>query len=98
MIADDEEEILIPVGWYEAHQWQRLEEIAPDVKRIWQSYEEWMTVAVRKLSAPPLGGKRYVKVPIDVEQLLQWCQQQGRAVDAHARAEYAAELLEQQLP
>jgi hypothetical protein len=39
-----------------------------------------------------------VKVPIDVEQLLQWCQQQGRTVDAHARAEYAAELLEQQLP
>ncbi len=97
MIADDEEEILIPVGWYEAHQWQRLEEIAPDVKRIWQSYEEWMTVAVRKLSAPPLGGKRYVKVPIDVEQLLQWCQRQGRDVDARARAEYAAELLEQNL-
>ena len=98
MSANDEQEVLIPVGWYQADQWQRLEEIAPDVKRIWQSYEEWMTAAVRKLSAPPPGGKRYVKVPVDVEQLLQWCQRQGRPVDAHARAEYAAELLEQQLP
>jgi len=96
-MSADNEEVLIPVGWYEAQQWQRLEEIAPDVKKIWESYEEWMTVAVRKLSAPTLGGKRYVKVPIDVEQLLQWCQQHGRDVDARARADYAAELLEQQL-
>ena len=33
-MSADNEEVLIPVGWYEAHQWQRLEEIAPDVKKI----------------------------------------------------------------
>jgi len=97
MNANNEQDVLIPVGWYEADQWERLEDIAPDVKKIWDSYEQWMTTAVRKLSAPPLAGKRYVKVPVDVERLLQWCQQQGRSVDARARAEYAADLLQQQL-
>ena len=34
-----------------------------------------------------------MKVEVDVEELLEWCRQQGRPVDAAARAEFAAEKL-----
>ena len=89
------EEAVVAVAWYKPSQWQRLEEIAPDVKEVWESYEQWHAAATRRVTELRRAGQRAQKVNVDVEELLAWCQKQCRAVDAAARAEYAATRLAQ---
>ncbi len=91
--APNDDEAVVAVGWYKPSQWERLEEIAPDVKELWESYEQWHAAMTRRISRRPGQPRRYVKVEIDVEELLEWCRRQGRPVDAAARAEFAAEKL-----
>lgn len=91
--ASNDDEAVVPVAWYKPSQWERLEEIAPDVKEVWQSYEQWHVAMTRRISRRPGEPNRYVKVEVDVEELLAWCRQQDRPVDAAARAEFAAEKL-----
>ena len=95
--APNDNDTVVPVAWYKPSQWQRLEEIAPDVAQTWQSYEQWRTVMTRRTHQAPGQPRRYMKVEIDVEKLLTWCARQERPVDAAARAEFAAEKLTEQL-
>jgi hypothetical protein len=88
---------VVAVAWYRPSQWQRLEEIAPDVKEIWQSYEQWRTSATRRMSQLQRAGQRAQKVEVDVEALAEWCRQSQRPVDVAARAEYAAAKLAEKL-
>ena len=69
---------------------QRLEEIAPDIREMCESYEEWHAGAVRALNGLKRAGRRAEKVTVDVEELLAWCQAGDRPVDAAARSEFAA--------
>jgi hypothetical protein len=88
---------ILAVAWYKPSQWQRLEEIAPDVKEAWGSYEQWHAAATRRINETKRAGRRAEKVELDVEELLAWCRQQDRPVDAATRAEYAAALLAKRL-
>jgi hypothetical protein len=88
---------VVAVAWYRPSQWERLEEIAPDVKEIWQSYEQWRTSATRRMSQLQRAGQRTQKVEVDVEALAEWCRQRQRPVDVAARAEYAAFRLTEEL-
>lgn len=88
---------VVAVAWYRASQWQRLEELAPDIKEIWQSYEQWRTSATRRMSQLQRAGQRAQKVEVDVEALAEWCRQRQRLVDVAARAEYAAAMLAEKL-
>ncbi len=97
MPEQDDEDAVAAVAWYRPSQWDRLEEIAPDVQEIWESYDQWRAAAARRLSGLRMAGKRAEKVEIDVEELLAWCQEQGRPIDAAARAEYAAAKLGEEL-
>ncbi|MGB2821451.1 MAG: hypothetical protein WBF17_10745, partial [Phycisphaerae bacterium] len=92
----NDDEVVVAVGWYKPSQWERLEEIASDIKEIWESYEQWHAAMTRRISRRPGEPRRYVKVEIEVEELLAWCQQRDRPVDAAARAEFAAEKLVEQ--
>ena len=91
--SDNDGDAVIAMAWYKPSQWERLEEIAPDIKQTWQSYEEWHMTATRHLSKLKMSGRPAEKVEIDVEDLLIWCQERDRPVDGAARAEYAAEKL-----
>lgn len=88
---------VVAVAWYRPSQWQRLEELAPDVKEIWQSYEQWRTSAARRMSQLQRAGQQARKVDVDVEALAEWCRQRQRPVDVAARAEYAAAQLAEKL-
>jgi len=95
--AANDADAVVPVAWYKPSQWQRLEEIAPDVAETWQSYEQWRTVMARRTRQVPGQPRRYMKVDVDVEELLAWCTAQERSVDSAARAEFAAAKLTEQL-
>ncbi len=80
------------IAWYRSEQWQRLREISKDANDLEDSYDAWLTEAERVLGSGDLRIP-FEKVDVDVEQLLAWCNENGRPVDAKARAEYVAELL-----
>jgi hypothetical protein len=80
------------VAWYRREQWQRLREISADGDDLEESYEAWLAEAERVFRYGDLSRK-FQKVDVDVEQLLAWCNENGRPVDSKARAHYAAEVL-----
>ena len=93
MSAQQNDEPIVPIAWYKPSQWERLEEIAPDIKQACQSYEDWHAAITRAMNRLRRQGRRAEKVEVDVEELLAWCQAQDRPVDSAARAEYAAARL-----
>ncbi|HUS93041.1 MAG TPA: hypothetical protein VM695_14375 [Phycisphaerae bacterium] len=94
--ASDGEDVLVPVPWYKPSEWERLEEIAPDLKQRYESYEQWHAGMTRAMDRLRRDGKTPVKVEIEVEDLLAWCRTAGRPVDSAARAEYAAAKLQEE--
>jgi hypothetical protein len=95
--AKDELSVALGVAWYRKEQWGRLLEISEDRDRLEETYEAWEANA--KASLPKLRKKDVIprKVDIDVEELLRWCQSEGRVVDASARVIFTAEKLREMI-
>ena len=87
--------IVTGIAWYRSDQWADLRRVVSDPAELKSTYEEWQ--AVVKRSVPDLinAGMNPVKVPVDVTELVSWCRQRGKPVDADARAQYVVELLQQ---
>ncbi len=77
------------VGWYSRNQWDRLLSVASDRALLEDTYDDWVRMAEKALSDIRQTGLNPVKVPIDVEELINWCTEKGRSVDGSARAEFA---------
>lgn len=86
---------MVGVAWYRQEQWARLYEIADDREYLGMTYEEWQQGAEEALQRLAKQGLDPVPVPVDVEELLQWCREHNRPIDGNARAEYAAYRLAQ---
>jgi hypothetical protein len=86
----EKEKIVIGIGWYRPEQWQLLREVSVDADEIEETYAEWETGAAEAFENAKNPGVLVVKVDVDVEELLIWCQQQGVAVNADARAKFIA--------
>jgi hypothetical protein len=81
------------IAWYRREQWARLREISDDTEKLEDTYEEWLELATRALRDMRRLGMNVRKVDVDVEDLLGWCNEQGRPVDPSSRANYVAEKL-----
>ena len=77
------------VAWYSRNQWDRLLSVASDRASLEDIYDDWVHMAEKALSDIRQTGLNLVKVPIDVEELINWCREKGRPVDGAARAEFA---------
>lgn len=84
---------MVGVGWYTQRQWQKLQTVAVDRKILEESYEEWVEVFIAGCSMLEKAGIKTVKIPIDVDELVQWCEQNGLAVDSDARSKYVTDKL-----
>ncbi len=80
---------VLGVAWFSAEQWAKLGEIAADADEL-QSYEEWKTNATSALETLVGMGRMVLKVDVEVDALVEWCQSKGRPVNAEARSEYVA--------
>lgn len=89
-------DVVLGVAWYRPEQWNRLLEIAADRDGLEDTYEEWLRFAERSLPQLSRHGILPQKVDIDVEELLQWCNDQNCPVNASARVKFVAEKLVQQ--
>lgn len=86
----------IGVAWYRREQWDRLLQIASDRDELEDTYDEWVTMAERRLKELGQHGYMLRKVDIDVEELLSWCNSQNRPVDGAARTEFVILKLREQ--
>jgi hypothetical protein len=84
----------VGLAWYRPEQWQRLREISVDRGELEDSYQEWLRNAEKAIRELNRNGIQSVKVPLEVEELLHWCQSQNLPVDAEARSRYVTEKLQ----
>jgi hypothetical protein len=87
--------IVTGIAWYSSDQWADLRRVVSDPAELEPTYEEWQGVIKRSVSDLIKAGLKLVKVPVDVTDLVTWCRQRGKPIDADARAQYVAEALRQ---
>jgi hypothetical protein len=85
---------VVGVAWYRAEQWQRLREISADRKELEDSYQEWVRNVERAIKELNRNGIQSVKVAVEVEELLKWCQSRNKPVNGEARADFVSEKLQ----
>ena len=93
MAAQDEDNTVAGIPWFEPGDWQRLEEVCPDLKKTWESYEQWHSAATRRINELRRHGRRAEKVAVAPEELRAWCDANGLEPTAVACAHFAVEKL-----
>jgi hypothetical protein len=83
----------VGVGWYSKNEWYKLCTVAEDADRLEKSYEEWLEVFDRGWAELTRAGIIPVKVPVHVQDLLDWCTREGLPVNGESRSRYIAELV-----
>ena len=81
----------IGVAWYRKEQWGDLLGVSEDRDKLEATYGEWLIEANLALRRMRQSGMDIRKVDVDVEELVRWCREQGRPVNAASRAYYVAE-------
>ena len=81
------------IAWYRRDQWTRLRELAPDVEKIEESYEDWLAGAQTVLVQLTVAGVRVQRVDVDLDELVRWCRGEDRPLDSAARAAFVAPRL-----
>jgi hypothetical protein len=100
-LLGDEDKVGAPVkmvtgvGWYRPEQWERLREVSVDRDDLADTWEEWERSAQDALRQMGKTGMVLEKVDVDVEDLVAWCQAQGREVSGETRVEYVTLLTQQ---
>jgi hypothetical protein len=84
------------LAWYRPEQWHRLLEVSEDSDNMESEFEEWRKSAEKAIVNFTAAGVQVRKVDIDVEELVEWCRDNGLPVNIKARSHYAAEKVRQQ--
>ena len=80
--------LVVGVAWYSREQWDRLLSVAADRADLEDTYDDWVRIAERGISKIRRTGLKPTKIPIDVEELIDWCREESRPVDGQARADF----------
>ncbi len=87
---------VVGVAWYRADQWQRLRSLAADAHVLHDTYAEWEAAAMERLAELRALGMLAQPVPIDIDELAQWCRERHQAMDGKARSLFVAEKVQRQ--
>lgn len=75
--------------WLTEAAYPRFLEVIADRERFTDRFEDWRRIAQRRFDDFRARGFDPVKVTVDPEEMLAWCQANGRAVDSNGRAAFA---------
>ena len=90
-MADDADRIpLEGLAWYRPGDWMRLKRIVADPEVVDSSYANWKRKALRAMTAMRADGHLCLKVVIDLDELSEWCEEQGIPNNTKARSQFAA--------
>jgi hypothetical protein len=86
---------VLGLAWYQADEWSKLLEASADRDELEETHAEWLRDAEATYRKMVVGGLGVKKVRVRVDELIEWCREEGRPVDSESRAAYAAFKLEQ---
>ena len=86
---------LAAIASYEPDQWGALLAIAADRQNLEDTWEEWNAGVEKLIAELHERGIPCVRVPLDVEEIKQFCEEQGIPNDGKARADLAARKAQQ---
>ena len=95
-LEDEPTTIVSGIAWYDKTQYQLLQVKAADADELHDSYEDWRHDANQAIAAQRQAGVSVKKVAIKVDEVIQWCEAQGRPFDISARSHYVSEYLRRQ--
>jgi hypothetical protein len=82
------------MAWYRPWQWDRLREIVTAPDELAATYPEWLAMAEKSIQLLRRRGVNPIKVDIDAEELLAWCQERDLPVTHDARYSFVVEKFE----
>lgn len=86
--------IILGIAWFAPEQWERLREVSADVDVLEDTHAEWLRSVERAIPDFEQQGIEVERVPVDVEELVEWCATEQRPVDGAARADFATRELQ----
>ena len=78
------------IAWYKPEQWDLLLKVSEDKDKLEATHSEWERTAEKTLERFSKKGMHFMKVLVDVNDLVKWCKSKKISVNGEARAEYAA--------
>ena len=85
--------MIVGVAWYRAEQYGLLRALAVDSDSMADTYEQWLAGVTKTMNDMRQQSMVAHRVDVDVNELVVWCERQGRVWDGGARSEYAAGML-----
>ncbi|NLW05924.1 MAG: hypothetical protein GX029_11990 [Pseudomonadaceae bacterium] len=82
--------------WIKAEQWSRLLEVAEDKASLEATWQEWEAKSLEMIEVFATRNILIEKIAVDVEDLINWCQEREKPVSAATRAEYVTALMMEQ--
>ena len=83
----------LAIPWFTAATWSRLLEVAADRSNLPDTFEQFERDASRRFDELVARGHPCERILIDVERLIEWCRSYRLALDARARAVFAAAVM-----
>ncbi len=96
MKSDSIAKCTVGVAWYRADQWIRLREVSVDGEMIEEEFLDWLENAENQLQEYERAGLPGQRVPVDVDELVKWCKDNGMVIDGNARSQFVSEKLSRQ--
>ncbi len=78
--------------WYKEEHYQELLALFDDAELLPPTYADWLARAEEKKTEVEAAGDQVMKVFIDPETFLDWCEKKNMPKDANSRAELALEV------
>jgi len=86
---------IVGIGFYRREQYPLLLETADDRNDIEETYDEWLKALKEGIQKARRAGVNPVKMDVDVNELIAYCQAHSLKNNAETRSQFFAELLRQ---
>jgi hypothetical protein len=90
MIRNDAPRRRLALAWYHEEEWQNLKAVSVDADKLEDTFDEWLKHARMAIRVAQEAGLEIVNVPVGIDELVMWCQENGLEVDGAARAQFTA--------
>lgn len=81
------------ICWFDKNQWDRLKEVAEDRDRLEDTWEEWHSRSLDMIETFATRNIFIEKVPVDLEELILWCESKKKGVNSATRAEFVTQKM-----
>lgn len=83
----------VPLPWYAAEHYETLRQSLFDGGKLPVKYEAWRVSTEQVEREVQRSGVDVVRVPIEPDAFMAWCERTGAGTDGAGRARYAAEAI-----